>query len=175
MPPSSVMIAYAKSISSSYSVLVWNDSPQSRRAHFQNLHTLPLHLESRHHRRCFLIHSWVDPPRVYSQSLWRAFHFWDYQSYFDCHPPLPSRPSLYPPFRVHPTRGDGHRPFCVDQPRISTSSFPMPTTPPCPRKPTSTPTSADTLYRSQSHQYPIQRGLRIFGGNLGPDRCPLTQ
>jgi hypothetical protein len=66
--------------------------------------------------------------------------------------------------------------LCVDQPRVTSPSFSIPTpTSPFPRKPTFASASAHTLYPPQSHQNSIQRGQRIFGGDLGPDRCPSTQ
>jgi hypothetical protein len=65
--------------------------------------------------------------------------------------------------------------LCVDQPRVTSPSFSIPTTSPRPRKPASASAPADTLYPPRFHQNSIQRGQRIFGGNLGPDRCPSTQ
>jgi hypothetical protein len=98
-----------------------------------------------------------------------------YQPTFVCHSPRLSFTLLYSPFRVHPIRGDGHRALCVEQPRVTLPPVSIPTTLPCPREPTSASASTDTLYPPQSHQNSIHRGQRIFGGDLGPDRCPSTQ
>ena len=56
---------------------------------------------------------------------------------------------------------------------MATSS--ISTTSPCPRKPTSASASIDTLYPPQSHCNSIQKGQRIFGGDLGLNRGPSTR
>jgi hypothetical protein len=114
----------------------------------------------------FPIHYWAEPCHVCN-------HFTE--TTFVCHSPRLSFTSLYSPFRVHPIRGDGHRALCVEQHRVTLPSVSIPTTSPCPREPTSASASTDTLDPPQSHQKLIHRDQRIFGGDLGPDRCPSTQ
>jgi hypothetical protein len=62
----------------------------------------------------------------------------------------------------------------VDQPQVTLPLFSISTTSPCPAL-GSRRLPPPPLTRSILSQNSIQRGQRVFGGDLGPDRCPSTR
>jgi hypothetical protein len=67
-------------------------------------------------------------PRLESLHLDRVSFPGTTEASFVCISPCQSLPDFYSSFRVHSTRGDGHRSFCLDQPRLPLALLYLPTT-----------------------------------------------
>ena len=80
---------------------------------------------------------------------------------FVCHSSPPSSPSRYSSFWVHFTRGDGHLPLHVNQPRNISTRIRIPSILSRPRTPMSI--SANSLCPPHSHNFFVQRCQRILG------------
>jgi hypothetical protein len=122
--------------------------------------------------RSRFVPGWIRPTSGIPPVVWHSISGIT-ETTFVYHSPRQSSPYKYSPFRIHFTRGNGHCPLLVDQPRTSYAQIRISSILPRPGKPTSA--SFDTLCPSRSHKVSVQGCHRIFGGPCGPHRFPSTQ